>query len=249
MENVEILSSQGKNLAAVIYTPANNTGHLAILCPGYLDSKDYNHLVLLAEDLAKNGYTVVRFDPTGTWQSQGEISDYTTSQYLDDIQSVVEYMLKRNSYSYILLGGHSRGGQVSLLYAAKDPRISKVLAIMPSLGRSEIWKKRDEWKKIGYNISSRDIPGTKETREYKVPFSHVLDRDKYDVVAEIKKVTVPTIFFAGELDDVVLPEQVKLIFNQANEPKKFILLEGIDHDYRHKINEIKKVNKIILENL
>ena len=125
-----IPSSRG-SLAAAIHYPEQKTGRLAILCPGYLDSKDYKHLVGLAEELDKQGYTVVRFDPTGTWESEGHIADYTTTQYLEDIKHVLEYMLKQEDYTYILVGGHSRGGQVSILYAARDPRISVGLGIRP----------------------------------------------------------------------------------------------------------------------
>lgn len=71
-----IPSSKG-NLAAVVHYPDLQTDKLAILCPGYLDSKDYKHLVGLSAALCDKGCTVVRFDPAGTWESGGEISDYT----------------------------------------------------------------------------------------------------------------------------------------------------------------------------
>lgn len=104
-----ILSTKG-NLAVTVQYPNKQTDRLAILCPGYLDSKDYKHLVGLSKELSKQGYTVARFDPTGTWGSEGEILDYTTTQYLADIKNVFEYMLKENNFEHTLLGGHSRGG-------------------------------------------------------------------------------------------------------------------------------------------
>ena len=156
-----IPSSKG-NLAAVIHYPETKTERLAILCPGYLDSKDYDHLVRLAEVLTERGYTVVRFDPTGTWESEGSISEYLTSQYLNDIKNVLEYMLREGDYRYVLLGGHSRGGMVSILYAARDPRISLVLGIMPSSGRSMVGKRREDWQRSGFSISTRDVPGKTE---------------------------------------------------------------------------------------
>jgi len=158
MEPVKIPNLNGQSLAAVIHRPAVKTEKLAILCPGYLDTKDYTHLTMLAEDLASQGYTAVRFDPTGTWESDGDISEYLTSQYLKDIESVLEHMLAEGGYSYILLGGHSRGGQVSILYAARDLRISEVLGIMPSHAPVE-GKRREDWESAGVSNSSRDIPG------------------------------------------------------------------------------------------
>ena len=265
MKPIKIKNSFGKNIAAVIHYPKEQTGlpatpfaarrwqtdRLAILCPGYLDTKDYQHLIMLAEELAGDGYTVVRFDPTGTWESEGDISDYTTTQYLNDIRSVIKYMLSEGSYKFILISGHSRGGMVSILYAARDRRISAVVGIMPSSGRKATGKRREDWEKDGFSISIRDIPNKTrsktETKEFRVPFSHVLDRERYNVVEEAKNVGSPLIFIAGELDTVVLPQHVKEIFDMANEPKKFILLKKIGHDYRYNPDEIKIVNGEIIK--
>lgn len=241
METIKV-----QNLSVAVHRPITKTEKLAILCPGYLDTKDYPHLVRLAEQLSERGYTVARFDPTGTWESQGDISDYLTSQYLEDIKSVLEHMLAEGRYTHVLLGGHSRGGQVSILYAARDPRISEVLAIMPSHGPVE-GTRREEWEKAGFKESDRDIPGSDERKHFKVPFQHVLDRDQFDALGDVKKITAPIIFVAGELDDLVLPEEVKELYEAANEPKTYLLAEGIDHDYRFNPEEIEKINKMALD--
>lgn len=244
-----IISLKG-SLAAAIHYSETKTERLAILCPGYLDSKDYKHLVGLAEALSKRGYTAVRFDPTGTWESQGDIADYTTTQYLEDIKNVLEYMLERANYKHILLGGHSRGGQVSILYAARDRRISLVLGIMPSFEHTMKGSRYEEWKKIGAGISSRDLPDNKDKkREFSVPYSHIEDRNQYSVIKDVKRIRVPIIVLAGELDDIVPAECVKEIFDNANESKKLIIIPGIGHDYRHNDDEIKIVNQVILEAL
>lgn len=244
----KIPSTKG-NLAAAIHYPENKTDKLAILCPGYLDSKDYRQLVGLAEALTEQGYTIVRFEPTGTWKSEGDISDYTTSQYLEDIKNVLEYMLSQANYKHILLGGHSRGGQVSILYAARDSRISIVLGIMASSGPIQ-GQRREEWEKNGISVSQRDLPNDENKKiEFRVPFNHVLDRDQYDAVGDAKKIKVPIILIAGELDDLVPPDEVKEIFDNANEPKKFLIIPNIGHDYRHNDGEVKIVNEKILEQL
>lgn len=242
-------------VAAVIHRPEKVSNKLAILCPGYLDSKDYAHLVTLAEDLAALGYTAVRFDPTGTWESAGTIEQYLTSQYLADVRSVLEYMLKERDYERVLIGGHSRGGMVSILYAAQDHCISVVLAIMPSSSepsRSAIslsGKRGEEWQKTGYETSWRDVPGSSEKRKFDVPYAHVKDRIQYDVPSALKKIQVPIVLVAGENDDKILPERVQRMFEQANEPKAFTIIPDIGHDYRHNPKEIRIVNDIALAEL
>ncbi|MEM5778099.1 MAG: alpha/beta fold hydrolase [Candidatus Aenigmatarchaeota archaeon] len=248
IEKIKIPSSKGK-LAAVINYSEKKTGKLAILCSGYLDSKDYSHLKSLAEMLSKEGYTTVRFDSTGIWESEGDISDYTTTQYLEDIKNVLEYMLHQAKYKHILIGGHSRGGQVAILYAARDSRISLVLAIMPSSKlTTKMGQRYKDWQKTGISTSYRDLPDNREKKiVFHVPYSHAVDKDRYDVVEDAKKVKVPIIFIAGEVDDQCPPELVGEIFDNANEPKKLVLIKGIEHDYRFNDNEIKLVNKNILK--
>ena len=247
MERVKIPNSKGQGIAAVIHRPEATTTGLAILCPGYLDTKDYKHLVGHAEALCSQGYTVVRFDPTGTWESEGDISDYTTTQYLADVKSVLEHMLHDGEYEHILLGGHSRGGQVSLLYAANDPRISTVLAIMPA-SRPVTGERRHVWEEAGASVGTRELPDDPAaSREFHVPFTHVLDRDQYDTYEEVKKINAHTIYIVGELDILSPPEDVQKVFDCTNEPKEFIVAMGIDHEYRHRPKEIEEINRLLLQ--
>jgi len=249
METITIPNSYQQNIAAVVHRPRLATEKLAILCPGFLDSKNYDHLRMLADELTQNGYTSVRFDPTGTWESEGDISEYVTSQYIQDIKSVLEHMLLEGAFTHVLLGGHSRGGQVSFLYAARDPRISVALGIMPSYG-SVVGKRREDWEASKVKTSSRELPFDKtQTRTFSVPFEHVLDRDQFDAFADVDKIAAPKIFLAGEHDILVPPDRVRALFDHAHEPKTFILAKGIDHEYRQNLNDITKVNALILEAL
>lgn len=248
ISKIQIPSTKG-NISAVIHNPEMKTEKLAVLCPGYLDSKDYKNLVGLGDALSQQGYTVVRFDPTGTWESDGPISDYTTTQYLLDIKNVISYMLSQSDFTHILLGGHSMGGKVSILYAAQDPKISVILGVASS-PKAIVGARRSEIEKAGIRISQRDLPEDKnKTREFRVPFAHFLDSEKYDVIKCLKKIKVPIILIAGELDDVAPPNSVKEIFDNAKEPKRFSVVSGIDHDYRHNDNEVAKIVEKVLEQL
>ncbi len=246
VREIMIPSSKG-GISASIHSSEKQSDRLAILCPGYLDSKDYGHLVKLAEELAEHGYTAVRFDPTGTWASAGDIADYNVTRYLEDIEDVVGFMFKEHGYKTILLGGHSLGGSVSILHAARDPRTSQVLGIMPSAERVSHDQQRKEWEESGVRISQRELVDGKGTRTFEVPFSYMEDRENYSVLEDVKKTRASIDLVAGELDDVVLPEEVQEIYEAANEPKKFVVLAGIDHDYRHNDMEIKTVNDKLLE--
>lgn len=236
----------GGDIAVVVHTPRIEREHLALLCPGYLDSKDYAHLTTLANALCERGYTVARFDPIGTWGSGGDISKYTNTQYLEDIKTIINALLKEKGYMHILLAGHSLGAALSLLYAAQDPRITEVVAIMPPSGSVDR-ERREAWKETGIRVSRRDVPGEEsEEREYRVPYFHAEDRDQYSVVKEVEKIHVPILFLAGERDTVVSAEDVRNLYGHANEARSFVLLKGIGHDYRFHVAEIEAVNSEIM---
>lgn len=249
MEKILIQNSKGENIATVIHRPATPSAKLAVLCPGYLDTKDYDHLIKLAEALTEQGYTAVRFDPTGVWESEGDISEYTTTQHLEDIRCIIEFMRTKSNYEHILVGGHSRGGMLSLLYAAQDSRVSTVLGIMPSSNYILPLKQREQWQTTGIESHRRNIPGTAEKKEFQVPFSYVLDREPYDVLGELKNVHARIVLIAGELDTLIPPADVQEIFERANEPKKFVLVKGVGHDYRLNPVEVEKVTVEIVQTL
>jgi uncharacterized protein len=245
-----IRSSKG-DIAAVIHYPETKTGKLAILCPGFLDTKDYAHLIILSAKLSERGYTVVRFDPTGTWGSEGDIADYTATQYLTDVKNILEHMISAGNYTNILLGGHSMGGFIAMMYASQDPRISTVLGLMSpySLNRPCNMELIEKWKNRGYRRSRREIPGETEPKEFYVPYSHAIDRFKYNVLDNIRQFCGLLILVAGELDNRISPENIIQLYDKANEPKKLIRLKGIGHNYRHNSDEIEIVNESFLAQL
>ena len=110
INNIRILSGKFV-LDASVHKPTTPNGMLAVLLPGFLDTKDYQHLVLLGNTLAKAGYVAIRFDPAGTWQSSGAEKDYSMTQYLKDIRAVIRWAKHKKLFQKgIVLLGHSMGG-------------------------------------------------------------------------------------------------------------------------------------------
>jgi len=243
MERLTIKNSAGQNIAAVFH-PAQEPKGLAILCPGYLDTKDYAHLVSLAETLTGAGYDAVRFDPTGTWESEGEITDYTPTQYLDDIKSIIDAMVARKEYPKVILCGHSMGGTISARYAATDPRVAFTAIVMSGA----VYRSTAKWQATGVRSSTRDLPfGRSGVKEFHVPYSYKEDLDRYDSLAAVAKPMIPKLFLAGQKDDTIEPDMVRAFFDAANGPKKFFVLPGLSHDYRRDPRGIAAVNEKILE--
>lgn len=219
---------------------------LAIILPGYLDSKDYAHLVDLDFRLQNLGYQTARINPAGVWGAAENISKYSISRCLRDVDDEIK---KHGQSDEIILLGHSLGGMVAMLYAASHENIKTVVAIMsPSVySRGENEEKVAKWQEEGFRTSVRDLPNEDGTKKFQVPFSFIEDAKKYDVAKSISNFRRSLLLIAGEKDDVVSFDQIQSAYENANEPKKLIIIEGIGHDYRHNQDEIKIVNDKIMD--
>lgn len=228
-------------LAMNFYIPKDKDfDKLAVILPGFLDSKDYDHLVELGKFLAEKNYLGVSFNPTGTWKNTENTGKYSISQYLLDIDEAILTAKEKfkQDFSEIIILGHSLGGKVALIYASRNKNIKMVVGIMPP--NQQDWSK---WKDNGLRVSVRNQPkNIIKLVSFKIPFSFVEDSLKYDLIEALSKIDCPILFIAGELDDVVLPEIVESIYQKAKEPKKYILIKGIGHNYRLFKDQIKKVN-------
>src|SRR5690606_27840907 len=98
-------------------------------------------LAQLAGALADAGYLVVRYDKRGVGQSGGRSESATLDDYAEDVRSVVRYLRRRKDVdrNRIAVVGHSEGGAVALLAAARTNDIAAVVSINgPGVTGSEL---------------------------------------------------------------------------------------------------------------
>lgn len=240
---IYILNNKGQKLAADVGEVAGSK-KLAVLLPGFLDSKDYPHMVSLASDLRNIGFTTMRFDSTGTWKSEGDISEYSLSQRIADVHSVIVFAKEKYGIENILIATHSMGGRVAMLYAEKHPGVN-ALAIIMGAARSSMALR---WPEGQSKVSKRDSPENPEIFiEFKVPYSFVEDTIRYEAMNSLAQLHIPVLFIAGEQDAIVPSSKVQEGYRTANDPKKFIAIHGVGHDYRKNPEEIELVNKEVLQ--
>ena len=55
-------------------------------------------------------------------------------------------------------------------------------------------------------------------------------RDRYDALAQIPLVKAPLLVFQGDRDSIVPESMARRLFDAANEPKRFHLIHGADHN-------------------
>ena len=225
---------------AVLLRGDENSNKLAILIPGRLDTKDYANFVSHADYLASHGFLTLSFDPPGTWESQGKIEDYTTTNYIKAVNEIIKYFGNRPT----LLFGHSRGGTVAMLICMQNPAINGMVLIMANYGPPTPISKKTN----GFIVSYRDLPPgtskTKEQKKFELPISYWEDGQEYNPSMALEKCTKPKLLIYGTKVEFISPKEVKMIYQRIPEPKMIIEVKS-EHDYRRDINAIKKVNNSI----
>lgn len=231
-----------KSFELAIYSRGDSSSEkFALVLPGKLDTKDYAHMCSHVDFLASLGFFAVSFDPPGIWESPGDISLYTMTNYIKAVNELIEYF--GNKPTFVM--GHSRGGTVAILAGTSNSNVVAFAAICSGFvsGKDE---NSDEWKKDGFRIFNYDLPpgGGLKVKEFKLPYNFQEDARQYEIISGLKISTKPKLFILGLEDEVTDPDIIREIYKASSGPKE---LDEINyrHDYRLSGEMIVEVNKII----
>ncbi len=227
-----------KNFELAVYQQGDeNSEKFALVLPGKLDSKDYAHMHSHVEMLASLGFFALSFDPPGTWESPGDISLYTTTNYINAVNELIEYFGNRPTF----IMGHSRGGSVSLLSAFQNPNIAGYAAVMPGISK-------DSLTPLTNNVSMRDLPpgGGEKVKKFELPESFFEDEKNYLITEELLKYDKPKLFIYGKGDQIINYEKSIKTYEDFKEPKELYSID-CGHDYRKYPDKIEEVNNVIAE--
>ncbi|MFA5925627.1 MAG: alpha/beta hydrolase [Parcubacteria group bacterium] len=212
--------------------------------------KEQPHIETFAQAFKEKHYTVIRFDTTNTFgESDGDYQDATTTNYYEDLEDVIKWAKAQVWYKEpFVLAGHSLGGICSALYAEKYPKKVKALAPISTVVSGELTLKTDRedvknWEKTGWRISqSKSKPGVIK----RLPWSHMGDRLKYDLLPNVKKLTMPVLLIVGEKDNSTPPEHQKILFDKLPGKKELHIIKGSEHTFREQ-KHLDKIKQIFLD--
>lgn len=135
--------ANGFSLAGTIAKPSTASGKLpAVILVGGSGPTDRDEVVYgipilgqLAGALADRGFLVLRYDKRGVGQSGGRPESATLADYAEDLRAAVRFMSARKDVDAKRLAvlGHSEGGSVTMLAAAREDKI-KALALVATIG-------------------------------------------------------------------------------------------------------------------
>ncbi len=215
----EIRNVQGERLDYTYHHGVREAPELVVIGHGVTGNKDRPFVVALAEGLAKAGLPALRFSFSGNGSSGGKFSESTISKEVEDLGSVLDATRDRK-ICYI---GHSMGGAVGVLRAAKDPRIKLLVSLAGMVHTKEFAHREFGIVKPGEGFMWDD-PNCPLSQAYMDDAART-----NSVLEHAPKIHVPWLLIHGSEDDVVPITESREIFAKANEPKKLIELKGSNH--------------------
>jgi pimeloyl-ACP methyl ester carboxylesterase len=81
--------------------------------------------------LADAGFLVLRYDKRGVGQSGGRVESATLADYADDLRAAAKFLSERKNVDrrHLAVLGHSEGGAVAMLAAAREKKIAALVLV------------------------------------------------------------------------------------------------------------------------
>ena len=216
-----------------------------VVIHGFKGFKDWGMFPPLADRLARAGFATVTFnlsgsgvDDTGelTWPERFGHDTYSTG--LRDLGEVVDALARGElgvrPPTTIGLVGHSRGGAIALLHAARDTRV-QALVTWSAISSVERWSQHEvmEWRKTGVQqiVNSR-------TGQRLPLFTDVLDdvernaRGTLDILGAAARLQIPWLIVHGAEDESVSHLESDALRSASPIPTTRLLsIEGAGHTF------------------
>ena len=240
---------------------------LIVFCHGFKGFKDWGHWGETGKAFAREGFAFVKFNfsHNGTTpETPLDFSDLdafgrnTYSKELYDLQVVLDWLYEGKGLpsglidsKRICLSGHSRGGGIAILQAARDKRIG-ALATWASVARLDYsWQHPElieKWEREGV------IHAYNGRTKQQMPLYFELYRDfqahkeEYDCCRAAASLQIPMLIVHGTEDPAVSVQAAKELkaCQPAAEP---VFIEGADHVFggRHPWTEGERLPAPTLE--
>ena len=268
--NIEIEGRHKKPiLTDLFFTDDEKVKPVVIFCHGYKGFKDWGPWDKMAEFFAENGYFFVKFNfshNATTPENPKEFIDieaFGENNYikeLDDLQSVIDWLLLPSfdhgtqlDSTKINLIGHSRGGGISIIKAAEENRIDKLVtfsSVSDFASRFPKEKALQKWKEKGvsYIVNTR----TKQQLPHHFQFykNFKENEERLTISRATKKLDIPHLIVHGSNDTSVPISDSGNLFDWSPYPD-LLLIENADHVYNTshpwKDSELPKAFKHVLE--
>ena len=247
--NIQIEGRHNKPiLTDLFFTNDEKLKPVIIFCHGYKGFKDWGPWDKMAEFFAEHGFLFVKFNFSHNATTPENPTDFMDIEAfgennyikeLDDLQSVIDWLLLPDfdhvplDSSKINLIGHSRGGGISIIKAAEEKRIDKLVTLsavsdfgsrFPEEEVLEKWKE----KGVSYIVNTRTKQQLPHHFQFYTNFKE--NEERLTIARATKKLDIPHLIVHGSNDTSVPISDSGALFDWSPFPD-LLLLEGADHVY------------------
>ncbi|OMO91675.1 hypothetical protein COLO4_18191 [Corchorus olitorius] len=230
-QRVIIPNKHGEKLVGLLHE--HGSKEIVVLCHGFRSSKDYTTMRTLVAAFEKEGISVFRFDFAGNGESEGSFQYGNYYREADDLHAVIQHLSGENRVVIAILG-HSKGGNVVLLYASKYQDIPMVVNVS---GRYDL--KRGIAERLGEDFMEKikkdgyiDVKNKQGDVEYRVTEESLMDRlgtDMHEACLKIDKdCRLLTVHGSA---DVIVPVEDASSFAKIIPNHQLHILKRANHGY------------------
>ncbi len=250
----EWITCGNNELYAEIFAPDSIPASAVLICHG-MDAQGYHYLQFyrrFAEELCKQGFVSLLFDFRGVGKSTGTF-DYGVKEH-DDVRCALEWLSLRKEVSSheIFVVGHSLGGAIALGAISGNPNVKGlVLWSVPKNHdynvKKFIARTRGRARLYAFLILARIDRFVDVSRVFKMQIYGICLRPKW-VLGKLMKLRetediarlkgLPALIVVGDKDLIVGVDEAKVVYSSAGNPKNLVIIEGADHNFCGKEDEL-----------
>ncbi len=253
-KNIVIPGVDGKPIALdIMYSDAVVSAPVVIYVHGFNGFKDWGNFDMVAKSFAAAGFVMVKFNFSHNGTMPATPEDFTDleafgqnnyTKQLHDLGLVVEWVCDTGNIHHsvmdttqLCLIGHSMGGGIATLYAAKDSNIKKLITWAGISECKTPWgnwpqKKIQQWKEDGVAFYNNGRTNQQMPLYYQLYLNYQQHVDELDVKKAIAGLAIPVLICQGTLDAAV-PLQ-KALDLQSWQPGAQLFTVESDHVFGRK---------------
>jgi dienelactone hydrolase len=244
-----IEGTDGRKIPVDLHVPevGNERGPVIVFLHGYKGFKDWGAFPLACEFMSRSGFAVARFNFSWNGTSPERPTEFcepeqfgrnTFTRELEDLDLVIENlwwtisMQKQIDPQRLGLLGHSRGGGIALLKAAKDARIKAVAtwAAVSDFERRMNPPGVEQWIENGVADVVNSRTGEVLPLYVDIRNDFYANKANLDIQAATKKIQIPQLIVQGTKDDAVPVSEAEAL-KIWNPFAEFIELHGANHTF------------------
>jgi pimeloyl-ACP methyl ester carboxylesterase len=244
-DNYTLPGAKGRPmLIDVTYDDAFKNAPVVIFAHGFKGFKDWGTHNLVAGYFANAGFKYLKFNfsHNGTTPDNPlefidliAFSDNTFSIELEDLDTIIDFACSGSGMAAangVYLVGHSMGGGISIIKAAEDSRIKKLVTMASISSFYNLWPEEIEiqWRLQGIIY----MPNKRTGQQMPLKSTLLGDLDKYpkrlDILAQATKVKQPWLLMHGDADPTVPLSHAEELY-AVHPDAEFFIFPGGDHTF------------------